>query len=138
MATQTTRTVAVTIDAPIEQVARDLADPATHPEWGTEFFAGPALPGADGEVHVNVPLMGGPARLRVESDVERGIVDLYLAPGDAPYGPALPIRLVRNGDGVDVLFTLTRFPGQGDGAWEAGVASMKRELDGLRRRHEAS
>lgn len=137
MATQTTRTVAVTIDAPIEQVTRDLADPATHPEWATEFFAGPAQPGEGGEVRVDVPLMGGPARMRAESDVERGIVDLYLAPGDAPYGSALPIRLVRNGDGVDVLFTLARFPGQADDAWEAGVASMERELDGLRRRHEA-
>ena len=136
MPTMQTHTLAVTIDAPPERVARDLADPATHPEWGTEFFAGPARPLDGGEVAVTVPMMGGEARMRIDADVERGIVDLYLAPAGAPFGAPIPARLVPNGDGVDVLWTLARMPGVPEEAWRAGLASMERELDALRRRHE--
>lgn len=130
------KTLTVTINAPFEQVARDLATPQNHPEWATEFFQGAARPGNDGEVIIYSPFMGTEARFRVEATAEDGIIDLYLAPGDAPYGPPLPVRLLHNGDGVDVLWTLTRFPGTPDERWEAGIASMERELQSLKQRHE--
>ena len=47
------------------------------------------------------------------------------------------MRVVPNGDGCDVLFTLARFPGTPDEAWEEGLASMQRELENLKARHEA-
>jgi hypothetical protein len=65
-----------------------------------------------------------------------GILDLYFAPPGAPYGPPIPVRLVPNGDGVDVLWILARFPGVSDQDWQQGLASMARELDVLKRRHE--
>jgi hypothetical protein len=103
MTTFNTRTIAVTIDAPPASVAADLSNPLSHPEWATEFFAGPAAPtGVEGEVRVTVPMLGGAAKMKVDADLERGLVDLYLAPESAPYGPPLPVRLVPNGDGVDV------------------------------------
>lgn len=136
MSTMITETLRVTIDAPFDEVASDLADPSTHPEWGTEFFSGPARPGDDGEVLVTVPRMGGEVRSKVEADVESGIIDLYLAPRSEPFGPSLPVRVLRNADGVDVLFTLARFPGQSDDEWEEGLASMARELTKLKARHE--
>ena len=136
MATFTSSTLAITIDAPLEQVAADLADPTSHPEWATEFFSGPVVPTPDGEFRATVPRMGGDVRLRVDTDRACGRVDLYLAPLDAPYGPPLPIRVVPNGDGCDVLFTLNRFPGTPDEAWEEGLTSMRRELENLRSRYE--
>jgi hypothetical protein len=137
MSTMITETIRVMIDAPFDQVASDLADPDTHPEWGTEFFSGPARPGDEGEVLVTVPRMGGEVRFKVEADVGSGVIDLYLAPHASPFGPPLPIRVIRNADGVDVLFTLARFPGQSDDEWEEGVASMARELTKLKARHES-
>lgn len=136
MATLETHTVTVTIDAPFATVAADLADSTTHHEWATEFFAGPVRPGEPGEFIAPVPMMGGEVRHRIDADVERGILDLYFAPIGGPYGPPIPVRLVPNGDGVDVLWTLARFPGVSDHAWQQGVASMARELDALKRRHE--
>ena len=138
MATLCTEVLKVTIDAPAEAVTRDLADPATHPLWATEFFAGEAKPCADGEVAVAVPMLGGAARMRIEADVPRGVVDLYLAPAGAPFGPPLPVRVVPNGEGCDVLWVLARFPGTDDDQWSAGVASMQRELAALARRHAPS
>ena len=136
MATLETTTLSVTIDAPFERVVADLADPTSHPEWATEFFAGPARPVSTTEAEVDVPMMGGPARLRVDADRGRGVVDVALAPGGGDYGPPIPVRVVRNGDGVDVLWTLARTPGIPDAAWEQGVAAMRRELEALRARHE--
>ncbi len=136
MTTYPIQTITVTIDAPYEAVARDLADPAAHPQWATEFFTGSARPGKDGEVILFSPFMGGDVRFRIDADVERGIIDLYLAPGDAPFGPPLPVRLLPNGDGVDVLWTLSRFPGTPEERWQAGIASMERELQSLKQRHE--
>ncbi len=136
MTTMTTATVRITIDAPFDEVVSDLADPATHPEWGTEFFDGPARPGEEGEVIVTVPRMGGEVRARVDADPGSGRIDLYLAPQGQPFGPPLPVRVVPNADGVDVLFTLARFPGQSDADWAEGLASMERELPKLKARHE--
>lgn len=137
MTTHHTRTLTVTIDAPLGVVAADLADAANHPAWATEFFAGPGELQPDGTLAVPVPMMGGPTSFRVEADVERGIIDLYLAPEGAPFGPPVPVRLIPNGDGVDVLWTLGRPDGIPDGAWESGLASMGRELSNLQQRHES-
>jgi hypothetical protein len=113
-----------------------LANAENHPLWGTEFFAGEAEQIHDaafpGEVRVTVPAMGGRARMYVFSDNENGIIDLYLAPGDAPYGDPLPVRVIPNGTGSDVLFTLARTPGQPHAAWEEGLASMRSELEKLK------
>ncbi|HDL42264.1 MAG TPA: hypothetical protein ENG98_04545 [Actinobacteria bacterium] len=137
MSTSESAVISVTIDAPFAKVAADLADPYTHSEWATEFIAGPAIAGPEeGTVIVPVPAMGGPTRYKVDADIQRGIIDLYLAPGDAPFGPPLPVRLVTNGDGVDVLWVLGRNEMMDDAAWSGAQASMARELEGLKARHE--
>lgn len=136
MATLETTTLATTINAPFELVTADLADPTTHPVWATEFFAAPAIEAGDGTFRTVVPRMGGPVRLRIEAHEPSGIIDLYLAPEGAEFGPPLPVRVVPNGDGVDVLFTLARFPGVGDEEWREGLESMTRELQQLKARHE--
>jgi hypothetical protein len=136
MATLQTHTLTVTIDAPLVKVAADLADPATHPSWATEFYAGPVRPAAGGEFLAPVPMMGGQVRHKIDADIARGLLDLYFAPQGAAYGPPIPVRLVPNGDGVDVLWTLARFPGVSDQDWQLGLAAMARELDALKRRHE--
>lgn len=136
MATTVTDTARITIDAPFEQVTSDLADPITHPEWATEFFSGQARTTSEQEVLANVPRMGGEVHMKVDGDPATGRIDIYLAPLGVPFGPPLPVRVLPNGDGVDVLFTLARAPGLTDAEWEAGLASMQRELENLKRRHE--
>jgi hypothetical protein len=131
-----TKTLTISIDAPFTKVATDLADPATHPEWAKEFFSGAAKRTESGEVHVSVPMMGGVVRFKIEADTKRGVLDLFLAPEGVDFGAPLPVRLIKNGDGVDVLWTLTRVPGTPDSAWEHGLASMEKELLALKARHE--
>jgi hypothetical protein len=81
-------------------------------------------------------MMGGPVLARTDARPEHGMIDLFLAPEGAPFGDALPIRVIRNGSGVDVLWTLNRPEGLPSQAWAGGLASMERELDALRARLE--
>jgi hypothetical protein len=96
MPTLHTQTLPVTIDAPLSQVATDLADPTTHPSWATEFYAGPVRPAPDGEFIAPVPMMGGQVRHKLDADPARGILDLYYAPWRTLWpphpGPAGPQR----------------------------------------------
>ncbi len=133
-----TKTLTVSIDAAFEIVMADLGDPMTHPEWATEFFSGKAEPGTGGSVTANVPMMGGKIQFKIESHPDQGILDLFLAPAGAEFGDPLPVRVLRNGDGVDILWTLTRFPGMPAQVWQDGLRSMDRELLGLKVRYEAS
>jgi len=137
MAIQETKTLTVSIDADFHKVAADLADPMTHPEWAHRFFMGPAVQtGIKGEVLAQVPMMGGKVRYKVEADLKRGLFDLYLAPEGAPFGAPIPVRLICNADGVDVLWTLSRVPGTSDAGWQTGLAAMTDELQALKARHE--
>ncbi len=137
MSTLETTTVTITIDAPPDTVSADLADPSSHLEWATEFFNGVAEDQRDGTWQMNAPRMGGPVLMRIDGDTARGIIDMYLAPVGAPFGAPIPVRVVPNGDGSDVLFTLARFPNQSDEEWTEGIQSMNRELENLKARHES-
>ena len=133
-----TKTVTVSIDAPFEKVIADLANPATHPEWAKEFFVGNAQKKENGEVLVTVPMMGGNVRFKIDADMRHGILELYLTREGASFGTSIPVRVVKNGSGVDVLWTLTRFPGMPEVAWETGLLAMERELQALKMRHESA
>lgn len=132
-----TEAVKVSIDASFDEVVRFLGDPAKAHEVGTEFFAGPLRRATGDEWAAQVPLMGGEVRYRQEVDLGRGLIDIYMAPKGGDFGPPLPVRVLHNGDGADVIWTLLRFPGTADEAWEGGIASMGRELQQLKRRFEA-
>ena len=128
MPTLPTSTRKVTVMAPVDEVARDLAELTRHAEWATEFFDGPIEAIEGGEYVATVPRMGGRVHMRVDAHIATGAIDMYIAPEAEPFGPALPIRVIPNLDGCDVLFTLSRFPGTPDAQWEDGLRSMDREL----------
>ena len=125
MTTFTTKTIVATIDAPFDKVAPDLAEPFTYPKWGAEFFAGPVRQDSGGGLIVRVPAKGGYVQYHVKTDFEHGIFDVFIAPLDGHFGPPLPVRLLRNGGGVDVLWTLIRFPGMPNESWEQGIATAQ-------------
>ena len=130
------KTLTITINAPFKKVMSDLADPMTHPEWATEFFSGSAEKTDYDYVLVPVPMMGGIIKFKVEADILLGNLDLYLTPQDSDFGTPLQVRIIKNGDGVDILWTLLRFPGVSDSDWERGLISMSKELVALKKRLE--
>ena len=103
---------------------------------GAEFLAGPVGQNSSGGLIVHVPAMGRDVQYRVETDLEHGIFDVVIAPSDKKFGPPLPVRLVRKGDGVDVLWTLIRLPEIPEEGWEQGIVAKERELQRLKQRHQ--
>ena len=132
MPTMETSTIAVTIEVPFEEVVSNLSNPLNHPTWAKEFFSGSVEEVADDVYRVSVPMMGGPTSFRIASTPEFGVIDLYLAPEGAPFGDPLPVRVIPNGSGADVLWTLSRPSGLPTPAWIAGVDAMRRELAALK------
>jgi hypothetical protein len=108
------------IDAPYPAVVAEQGDAPAHAEWATEFFAGPIASAGDGTYHAIVPRMGGPVRLRLDTARTRGHRHVP-RPEGGTFGPPLPIRVLTNGDGADVLFTLARFPGTSEQQWTEGT-----------------
>lgn len=138
MGTTNTGVIKQTIDAPLEAVVAVLADGTRHPEWGTTFFSSPAERIGEDEYRSTSPLMGGPITYRIDAHPDLGVLDLYLAREGEPYRQPLPVRVVRNGDGADVLFVLSQSPQQSDEYFAQAVAGMGEELANLRDQLEAA
>jgi hypothetical protein len=137
MTTIPTETVKVTIDASFAEVTGFIADPKNAHIIGSDFFAGPLKKLEGDEWLATVPRMGGEVRYRHDVTLDDGVIDIYLAAPGEDFGPPLPVRVVPNGDGVDVLWTLARFPGVSDEEWDQNVNSMKRELERVKARLES-
>ncbi len=131
MWTHVRETRAVTIRRPFTVVAALLADPMRYSEWAVEYFTAPVQQVDEGTY--TVMTSPGERRFRVDSDADRGTFDLYLAEFDQPFSYSLPIRVLRNGDGVDVLFTLAREPWLSDDEWRHSLQLLEAELLALKR-----
>lgn len=131
-------TLAVTLQVPYEHTLTWLADPLHHIAWNSGFFSGPGTRGARwNEARANVPALGGPVRLRIETHRSCGAFEVYFAPGTAPFPEPAQVRLVRNGDGVDVLWTIHRASGASEEEWQGARTAMQQSLQRLKARLEA-
>ena len=127
MTTHATHTISVSIDCPPERVYAFVADPANLPRWATAFVLS-AKPSASGWV-VDTP--GGCVGLRFVEANALGVLDHYVSP--APGVEILnPMRVVPNGTGSEVLFTLFQLPGTPDERFEEDAAMVERDLATLK------
>ncbi|WP_157582211.1 hypothetical protein [Phycicoccus sp. Soil803] len=124
-------TRAVTVRRPLSVVTALLADPTRYSEWAIDYFTSPVV--MIDESTYRVSTVPGERRFRVDTDLDRGTFDLYLAPIDGPYSYPLPIRVLANGEGADVVFTVTREPELSDDDWRSSLLSLENELNALKR-----
>ncbi|HST66092.1 MAG TPA: SRPBCC family protein [Mycobacteriales bacterium] len=130
--TREARTVSVTIDRPPKTVYDYLADPAQIPRWS--YFES-IEPSADGQWTVTGP-EGETATMTFAPPNGFGVVDqnVEVAPGEWVH---VPLRVVPNGDGSEVLFTAFRQPRYTDADFDADVVLVRTDLDRLKRILEA-
>jgi hypothetical protein len=78
----------------------------------------------------------GPVRVTFTERNEFGVLDHFvtLPSGEAVYNP---LRVLGNGDGAEVVFTLYRRDGMDEAAFEADAAAVDRDLHTLKRLLEA-
>jgi Polyketide cyclase / dehydrase and lipid transport len=128
MAVHDVRVIHLSIDAAPEQVARYVADPRTMPVWAPNF--GHAItPAENGEWVMETAT--GPFRVRFAAPNDAGVLDHWVR---APDGTEFhnPIRVVPNGSGSELSFTLFRQPGWSHADFDRDEGLVRADLERLR------
>ena len=131
MPTQPSRTLSIAIERPWRDVYRFLAAPANFALWASGL--GSSLSESDGRWTADGP--EGRVEVRFTPENPYGVVDhRVLAPGGEV---SVPMRVVENGDGCEVLVTLFRTPAMDDARFAADAAWIERDLAALKALLEA-
>jgi len=127
------RIISVSIDRPWREVYDFAADPRNMPRWATGL--GRSLERVEGEWVAQGP--EGPVRVRFVERNGFGVLDhhVVLAPGVEVY---VPLRVVANGGGAEIMLTLFRQPGMTAERFAADADWVRRDLAGLKALLEGS
>ncbi|SRR6266508_2538838 len=128
MTTYQARTVAVSIDRDWREVYDFVSVPENFPVWAAGL--GKGFEGSGDEWRAEDP-EGRPIRIRFSPRNEYGVLDHTVAAGEGPetYNA---MRVVSNGTGAEVLFTVVRMPGTTEDAFGADAAAVERDLNALK------
>ena len=104
-----------------------VADLNNLPLWATTFCRSIRHEGENWVMETSLGMMA--IRLAPENDL--GVLDHYLTPpgGETIY---VPMRVVANGSGSELCFTLFRLPGVSDADYAADAALVRQDLDTLK------
>jgi hypothetical protein len=122
------RHLAVRIDRDADAVYAYAADPRHLPEWASGL--GGAVERVDGRWVVESPM--GRVAVAFAPENAFGVLDhdVTLPSGDVVHNP---MRVLRDGDGCEVVFTLRRAPGVDDAAFERDATTVTADLATLKR-----
>ena len=127
------RQISESIDRPATEVYDYAADPAHLPEWAPGL--GSSVENVDGRWFVETP--AGRAGLAFVERNEFGVLDheVTLPSGDVIYNP---MRVVPNGDGCEVVFSLRRLPDMSSEDFERDAGLVQADLTRLKQVLEAA
>lgn len=133
MDTWPVRHLSVSIARAPADVYAFASDPANLPRWASGL--GGSFANVAGEWIAESPM--GKVKLRFAPPNALGVLDhdVTLESGATFHNP---MRVVPNGDGSEVIFTLLRLPGTADDAFEADARTVARDLRELKRVLEAA
>ena len=115
------------IARPAAQVYAFVADPAHLPQWAAGL--GGSIEQRDGRWFADSPM--GEVEVRFVDDNAYGVLDHDVT---LPDGSTMtnPMRVLSDGDGCEVVFTLRRAPGTTDEAYDADAAAVRADLASLK------
>jgi hypothetical protein len=104
--------------------------------WRPEFFQKWASGLSDSGLHQDgegwlADGPEGPIRVRFTGHNDHGVMDHFVDPGDGNE-VHIPLRIVQNGDGAEVMLTLFRQPGMDDETFSADAKWVVRDLRALK------
>ncbi len=122
------RIIHVTIDRPWRDVYAFASRPENMPRWAAGLSSGLDR---DGEDWIGDGGPIGKIRVRFAPANEFGVIDhtVTLETGDS-FENAL--RVVPNGDGAEIMFTLLRQPGTDDKSFETDAVAIREDLSTLK------
>jgi hypothetical protein len=121
------RTITVRIERALSEVYDFTSRPENFPRWASGVAK--SLKKVSGEWIAEAP--EGPVKVRFRERNAFGVVDHYvtLRPGVEIY---IPMRVIANGSGSEVLFTLFRLPGVTDETFARDAEWVTRDLRALK------
>lgn len=127
------RTITLHIEQPVEKVYAFCAEPANFPKWAV--LASPRFEHQHGLVWLADTVMG--ERLIEFVPHNRfGVLDHAIyKPGEVPM--FMPLRVVANGDGTDLIYTFFKRPGMSDEQLASTMEWIESDLWGLKSLLEA-
>jgi hypothetical protein len=125
------RQLSVSIELSTELAYAFLAEPSNFPQWASGLGA---LHESNGQWIAETP--DGPMRLRFSEKNAFGVLDHWVSP---PAGAEIyiPMRVVANGAGSELIFTLFRQPAMTQEKFEADAAWVARDLQTAKKLLEA-
>ena len=122
------KTLGISIDCSPVEVARFVSNPRNLPQWATEFCKSVRRSGDDWIV--DTP--GGPISVHFLNRNDIGVLDHIVT---TPSGEevSVPMRVVANGTGSEVLLTVFQLPGMSEDQFSADTAIVMRDLQTLKR-----
>jgi hypothetical protein len=130
--TSESRHISEQIARPPDQVYDYAADPANLPHWAPGL--GSSVEKIDGQWFVETSQ--GRVGFAFVQRNEYGVLDHHvtLPSGEVVY---IPLRVIADGSGSEVVFTVRRRPGMSDQDFKADADAMAADLSRLRQRLEA-
>ncbi len=125
-------TVSVSVDRDPGAVYRYVFDPRHLPEWAPGFARSVR---AEGGAWV-VETADGTVGIAFAAANELGVVD-HRVTGEGCPDVVNPMRVIANGDGSEVMFTLFRSAGTADDQFQRDLGLVKSDLQTLKRVLEA-
>ena len=122
------RIIHVSIARRWDEVYEFAADPRNIALWASGLAAGLR---PDGEDWIGDGGPIGRIRIRFASRNPFGVLDHSVTLEDGSVF-ANPLRVVANGDGAEIMFTLLRRPGESDAAFETDAAHILADLNTLK------
>lgn len=132
MTTCESRVVSITIERDWREVYDFVANPETWPRWAAGLGSGLRRAGDDWVAQGPQ----GPIRVRFSPPNPFGVLDHMVIPESGPE-IAVPLRVIANGSGCDVQFTVFRRPDMDAAALAADAAAVRRDLEALKTLLEA-
>jgi hypothetical protein len=127
-----TRHLSVSIDRPVAEVYEYTADPANVPQWAPGLAK--AVDFVDGQWVADSPM--GRISFAFAPRNDFGVLDhdVTMPSGDVVHNP---MRVIVDGSGSEVVFTLRRLPQLSDEEFERDAAAVSADLAALKRVVEA-
>lgn len=121
------RTLSVSIACPPAEVYSFVSNPENLPRWAAGLCL--SVRKSNGNWIVETPR--GPVKIRFADRNPHGVVDHYvtLDSGEEIY---VPMRVVANGSGSEVIFTLFRSPEMSEKDFSKDVGQVERDLRSLK------
>ena len=132
-ATLESRTISIRIDRSVKVVYDFASNPENLPKWASGL--GKSMTKLSDAWLVETPQ--GPMKIRFTGRNDYGVLDHYVMPESGPE-IYIPMRVVANGAGSEIIFTLFRLPHMSEEKFAADADWVRRDLNGLKTLLEAA